>query len=422
MIVFTYFSSVNLGIKENITIALDAIKGNKLRTFLTMLIIFFGITALVGISSAIDAMKGSINTNFTSMGANSFTIRNKDITVKIGSKGRRAKKYESIKFKDALRFKNEFAFPVTTAVSTMASFNATIKFESQKTNPNIRIFGGDENYLITAGYELANGRNFSPQEILSSTNLVIIGKEIALTLFKGKQNAIDKFISINGGKYKIIGVLASKGNSMGFGGDKICIIPIITARQYFSRPDMSFTISVLSQNTRWLNIALNEATGLFRKIRNIPVGEPDDFEITKADSLANMLIGLTSKASMGALIIGIITLIGASIGLMNIMLVSVTERTKEIGIRKALGATAQTIKRQFLIESVVICFLGGVFGILMGIIAANLISFQLSSSFFMPWTWIFVGFFVCLIVGLLSGYIPAKRASQLDPIECLRFE
>lgn len=377
---------------------------------------------MVGISSAIDAMKGSINSNFTSMGANSFTIRNRDMNVRVGRHGKRAKKYQSVTYKEALRFKEEFTFPVTTAVSTMASFNARLKFESEKTNPNIQVFGGDENYLETSGYELEKGRNFSPQEIISGSHMVIIGKDVEFALFKGKQKALDKFVTINGGKYKVIGILASKGNSMGFGGDKVCIIPLTAARQYFSKPDMSFTISVLAKNSYWLELALGEANGLFRKIRRVPLGEDDNFEIVRADSLASMLIGLTSKASMGAIIIGIITLIGASIGLMNIMLVSVTERTKEIGLRKALGATAQTIKNQFLIESVVICVSGGFFGILMGIIAANLISFNLSSSFFMPWTWIIIGFTVCLIVGLISGYIPAKRASLLDPIESLRFE
>ena len=409
-------------LRENIKVATDSIKGNKLRAFLTMLIIFFGITALVGISSAIDAMKSSINSNFTSMGANSFTIRNRDVNVRVGRHGRRAKKYQSITYKEALRFKNEFAFPVTTAVSTMASFNSRLKFESEKTNPNIQVFGGDENYLTTSGYELEKGRNFSPQEIISGAHVVIIGKDVEFALFKGKQKALDKTVTINGGKYRVIGVLASKGNSMGFGGDKVCIIPLTAARQYFSKPDMSFTISVLAKNSYWLELAIGEAKGLFRKVRKVPIGEEDNFEVTRADSLASMLIGLTSKASMGAIIIGIITLIGASIGLMNIMLVSVTERTKEIGLRKALGATAQTIKNQFLIESIVICVFGGFFGILMGIIAANLISFNLSSSFFMPWTWIIIGFTVCLAVGLISGYIPAKRASLLDPIESLRFE
>ena len=409
-------------LKENITIAIDSIKGNKLRAFLTMLIIFFGITALVGISSAIDAMKSSINSNFTSMGANSFTIRNRESSVKIGRHGKRSKKHPSITYKEAVRFKNEFLLPVTTAVSTMASFNARLKFENETTNPNITLFGGDENYLKTSGYELEKGRNFSQQEIRYGAHVVVIGKDVEFALFKAKIKALNKTITINGGKYKVIGVMASKGNSMGFGGDKITIVPLLTARQYFSKPDMSFTINVLAENSQWLDFSLGEASGLFKKIRHVSIGEDDNFEITRSDSLANMLIGLTSKASMGAIIIGIITLIGASIGLMNIMLVSVTERTREIGIRKALGATSQTIKNQFLIESVLICVLGGFFGILMGIVTANLISFNLSSEFFMPWFWIITGFIVCLVVGLMSGYLPAKRAAQLDPIESLRFE
>lgn len=409
-------------LKENIKIATDSIKGNKLRAFLTMLIIFFGITALVGISSAIDAMKNSINSNFTEMGANSFTIRNKETSMRVGRHGKKSTPYQSISYKEAMRFKKEFNFPVVTSVSTMASFNGRLKFGSEKTNPNIQVFGGDENYLATSGYVVEKGRNFSPQEVMSATHFVIIGKDVEFSLFKGKQKALDKIIAIGNAKYKVIGVLASKGNASGFGGDKVCIIPLTTARQYYSTPNMAFTINVLAKNAEWLNLALDEAIGLFRKIRAVPLGQEDDFEITKADSLATMLIGLTSKATMGAIIIGIITLIGASIGLMNIMLVSVTERTREIGIRKALGATSETIKNQFLIESIVICLLGGFCGILMGIIAANLISFQLSSDFFIPWFWIITGFIVCLIVGLVSGYIPAKRASQLDPIESLRFE
>lgn len=409
-------------LKENTEIALNAIKSNKLRAVITMLIISIGIMALVGILSAIDAIKSSINNNFTDMGANTFTIRNREMNVRIGNHGQKPKAFKAITYKEAMRFKEEFEFPSITSVSTLASFAARLKYQSKKTNPNIQVFGADENYLETAGYELMEGRNFTAPEILGGSNLVILGSEVAFTLFPKGIKAIDKTISIGGGKYKVIGVLKSKGSSMGFGGDKISIIPILNARQYFGRPDMSFTISVISKYPWLMDIAIGEATGLFRKIRKVYIKDEEDFEIIKSDGLATMLIENLQTVTLGATIIGIITLLGAAIGLMNIMLVSVTERTREIGLRKALGATASAIKNQFLIESVVICVMGGIFGIILGIIIGNLIGLSLNAGFFVPWFWIIAGFLICIFVGLISGFFPAKRASKLDPIESLRFE
>jgi len=412
---------VKFHLKDNIKVAFESIRANKLRAAITMLIISIGITSLVGIFSAIDAIKGGINSNFTSMGANTFTIRNGDVGVRIGRQGRRAKKFEAIAFKEALRFKSDFDLPVLTSVSTMASMTARLNYEQLKTNPNIQVFGSDENYLQTSGYELEKGRNFNEAESYSGNNLVIIGKDIEALLFP-KANALDKLISIGALKYRVIGVLKTKGSSAGFGGDKICIIPLTNARQYFSSKNMSFTINVLTPDVNKLDLVLEEARGLFRKIRKLRTGEVDDFEIVKADSLATLLIDNLSKVTMGATVIGIITLLGAAIGLMNILLVTVTERTKEIGIRKALGATQSAIKNQFLIESIVICVVGGSVGILLGIVIGNVISMSLDTGFFVPWFWMITGYIICIVVGLVSGYIPARRASLLDPIECLRFE
>lgn len=387
-----------------------------------MLIIAIGITALVGILSAIDAIKTSINSNFTSMGANTFTIRNREMTMRVGRHGQRPKAFKNISYKEAIRFKEEFEFPSVTSVSTLASFTARLKYASKKTNPNIQVFGGDENYLETSGYELQEGRNFTGPEILGGSNLVILGSEVAFSLFPKGVKALDKTISIGGGKYKVIGILKSKGSSMGFGGDKVCIIPIMNARQYFGKPNMNFTINIISKYPWLMDIAIGEATGLFRKIRKVNIKDEEDFEITKSDGLATMLIDNLATVTLGATIIGIITLLGAAIGLMNIMLVSVTERTREIGIRKALGATQSAIKNQFLIESVVICVMGGLVGIILGIIIGNVIGMTLDAGFFVPWFWIITGVLICIFVGLVSGFFPAQRASKLDPIESLRFE
>lgn len=410
-------------VRENISISLKAIRSQKLRTVLTMLIIAIGILSLVGTLTAIDAIKGSISSNFTRMGANTFTIRNKEMTVKIGRKGRGPKGYRQITYDEAVRFSKEYNFPAFPSVSTMASGSATVKFESKKTNPNIRIFGGDANYMTTSGYEMERGRNFSVQDVEYGNHVVILGKDVVDALFDKKVDPLDKIVTIGSGKYKIIGLLKSKGNSVGFGGDKVCIIPLNNVRQYFSRPNMSFTINVMTNSPQQMEAAISEATGTFRIIRDLPVGVEDNFEITKSDNLANLLIENTQKVTAGATFIGIITLLGAAIGLMNIMLVSVSERTREIGIRKAVGANHKTIRNQFLVEAIVICQMGGLLGILLAIIIGNVFSLLvLEGSFIMPWLWTFMGFSICMIVGLFSGLYPAVKASRLDPIEALRFE
>jgi putative ABC transport system permease protein len=253
---------------ENIRVALTSIKGQMLRAVLTMLIIALGITALVGILASIDVIKGSLNSNFSSMGANSFTIRNRETTVRIGRGGKQPRKHRSITYQEAMNFKNEFDFPAMVSVSTVASFGATVKFQSEKTNPNIQVFGSDENYLEVSGYKLSKGRNFAPAEVTGGDNVAILGKDIAVTLFP-KRDPINKEITVGNGKYRVIGVLEAKGNTMGFGGDKIVILTIENVRQYFSRPDMTYTINVMSDHPSLIEPAIGEAVGVFRIVRGL---------------------------------------------------------------------------------------------------------------------------------------------------------
>jgi putative ABC transport system permease protein len=397
-------------LRENIKISLRAIRSQLLRTTLTVFIITIGITSLVGTLTSIDALKSSINSNFTSMGANTFTIRNREMTVRIGRNGKRPKAFRNITYQEAIDFSKAYNFPAKPSVSTFASGASTLKFESKKTNPNIRIFGGDENYMSTSGYELEKGRNFSAQEIQYGKHVVILGKDVIDALFTKKQDPIDKVITIGSGKYRIIGTLKSKGNSVGFGGDKVAILPLSNVRQYFSIPNMTFTNNVMCNNSQLMDAAVGEAIGTFRVIRKLSAGEEDTFEITKSDNLANLLIENMQKVTMGATIIGIITLLGAAIGLMNIMLVSVSERTREIGIRKAVGATKKTIRSQFLVEALVICQLGGFAGTLLGIILGNVIAYMFGISFIVPWFWIIMSTILCLIVGTAAGIYPAIKA------------
>lgn len=404
---------------ENFKIAINSIRSNLLRTILTIFIIAFGIMALVGILTAIDSIKGSISNQFRSMGANTFTIVNRDNRVRVGG---RIKRYTSIEYRDAMAFKEDFKFPALVSISTFASEIATVKYKSKKTNPNIPVVGSDENYLINSGYEIKSGRNFSMNEIQSNAHVVIIGSELIKDIFVDGEDPLDKVISIGNGKYKVIGVLKEKGSSFGSAGDKICILPITSVRQYFSRPNMNFRISVLPNDSKLLDAAINEAQGLFRVIRKLRSFEDNNFSIETSDNLANLLIKNIRYVTIAATIIGIITLFGAAIGLMNIMLVSVTERTREIGIRKAIGAKASIIRRQFLYESILIGQLGGFFGIILGILIGNVVSLITGGVFIIPWIWIFGGVFLCFVVGLVSGLFPAIKASKLDPIVSLHYE
>lgn len=421
---------------DSLTLAWRTVRSNKLRTGITVAIIAFGIMALIGIITAIEAMNQSLRESFTSMGANAFSIRYKDSRVRMGGgnrqaftktkRGKREKKSnldKPIRKEEAEFFKKNFNYPgAQVSIYRRGPGAQEVHYGDKKTNPQITLWGGDENYLSVNGYSVQLGRNLNNLDIESGRSVCLLGSNVATKLFGDKpEKCIDKVIRVGSLPYRVIGLLKSKGSSAMMRQDDMILTSYTNVRR-FENANPSYLVGVMVSNVKELDVASDEATSVFRAVRKLEPVEEVNFVIERSDKFAEMFIGFLSSITGSAGAIGLITLIGAAIGLMNIMLVAVNERTKEVGLIKAIGGKSKNVRQQFLFESMIISLLGALFGILLGVLVGNLFSIVLKTGFVVPWMWVLIGIVICSVVGLAAGIYPAMKAARLNPIVALRYE
>ncbi len=423
--------------KDSIKLSWKNIRGNRLRTAITVIIIALGIFALILIITAIQAASNSLTESFATMGANSFSLRYKDRFIQFGGgrrqqvtktsktalKERRSSIGKKITYEEAREFKERYNFPSLVSIALRGASGIIVNTSQKKTSPDVNLFGGDENYLELNGYKIAYGRNFTPADVESGSNVCILGSSVAEKLFPdNSMKAVDQVVNVDHIPYRVLAVMEDKGASAFFNANKVVITTYNNIRKQYSSQNASFIIAVKVDDMKLMDAAIGEATGTFRPVRKLDIKEEDNFYIDKSDSISEKFLSATGFLQYAMIAIALITLIGAAIGLMNIMLVAVNERTKEIGLIKSLGATKKDIREQFLWESVLISLMGAVTGIISGVLVGNIAAILFKTGFVVPWFWVGAGIIVCSLVGLAAGLYPAIKASKLDPIVALRYE
>ncbi len=407
-----------MSVLEALRAAVASLRANRMRTFLTLLGMVIGVFAIITSVTAVSVIDVYFKERMSMLGSNTFTITRYP-SVQISGGGFRARR--NITYDQIQRLERTMQEPV--AISIQEFFDrGSVRYESRETDPDIGLIGTDQNFLENFSYEIEHGRPFTDQDVQYGRPFALLGSSVAEEIFPN-ESPIGKSITMKGRRYQVVGVLVAKGNFLGMEMDDRVYIPITTGFSTYggANRDLS-SVSIRTAGIHRIGPAMEEAIGRMRTIRKVPPGEPNDFEIETNDSMRAIFDAFTGALTAGGAGIGLIALLAAGIGIMNIMLVSVTERTREIGIRKSVGARRRDVLRQFLLEAFFLCQIGGAIGILLGILVGNYTAVAFGISGAIPWGWALTAVIMVTIISLVFGGYPAARAARLDPIDSLRYE
>jgi len=407
-------------ILESIKLALGSIINNKLRSILTLLGIAIGLFSIIIVMTAISAIQQNVEDTFNSIGSNNFIIQKYPAIQVGGPHARREfRNRKDLTVEEAETLSDMVYLPAAIGIN-LGTGGKIIKYQNEKTNPNVYVAGVNTGYLYALDLKLAGGRSLTKPDDELSRPVVILGYDVYSTLFKNIY-PVGQTVKIDNYNFEVIGLFEKRGTVLGQSQDNFVCIPISIFKKYFGER-RSAAFFIMARSKELIEETKDEVIGALRKIRKVPPGSDNDFEIITNDQLISQFNDMTKYIKLGAGIIAFIAIVAAGIGIMNIMLVSVTERTKEIGIRKAIGAKRKTILAQFVVEAIALSWFGGLIGIILGIIGGNIVAGILGFSIVIPLDWIVIGLLVTTIVGVVFGVYPAVKASNLDPIEALRYE
>ena len=408
--------------KESLVMALNAIRASKLRSILTLLGVAVGLFSIISVMTAVTVLQNSIEEGINQLGANTFQIQKFRMDFNTSPEDRRKmRNRKDITYEQAVEVRDKTNLAEAVGIEAW-KFGKVVVWEKEKTNPNVQVCGENVEGILTNDWTADIGRSFNAQDVDQARAVAILGNSVAEKLFPPSINPVGQTIRFDGNLYQVIGVFGKKGGALGGNEDNFVSIPITTYFSKYGRNDENIHIMVKAKSREVFDDCLDQARFVLRTARNVPPGTDDDFSYFSNDSVINEFNDLTKYVRLGVLLVSSIALLAAGVGIMNIMLVSVTERTREIGIRKAIGAQKRDVLSQFIIEAIILSLLGGIVGITLGVIGGNSISMISSLPAAIPWGWVILGLAICSLVGLIFGVYPAWKASSLDPIEALRYE